>query len=143
MTKIMIFGTFDMIHKGHEDFFRQARSLAKKPFLIVSIARDSAVERHKGQRPRRNERERLEWVRAHHDVDQAVLGDEEGYVKHIALERPDIIALGYDQVGEYVENLEHTLAEEGLHPQIVRLEAYQPETYKTSKLQGESDTLPA
>lgn len=70
----------------------------------------------------------------HPGVDMAVLGDEEGYVPHITRERPDIIALGYDQAGEYVENLAQELAIAGLHPQIVRLEAHQPEVYKTSKL---------
>jgi cytidyltransferase-like protein len=134
MARIMVFGTFDMIHQGHADLFRQARALAKEPFLIVSVARDSAVLRHKGQQPRRNERERLEQVQAHPGVDKAILGDEEGFVKHIAFERPDIIALGYDQQGEYVENLEHELAQAGLHPQIARLEAHEPDIYKTSKL---------
>ena len=38
MTRIMVFGTFDMIHAGHEDLFRQARALAKEPYLIVSVA---------------------------------------------------------------------------------------------------------
>src|SRR3989344_4903091 len=59
MKKIMIFGTFDMIHPGHEDLFRQARELAEEPYLIVSIARDSATTRHKGTPPRRSELERL------------------------------------------------------------------------------------
>lgn len=130
----MIFGTFDMIHSGHEDMFRQARELADDPFLIVSVARDSAASRHRGFAPTKNERERREALARHPLVDKAILGDEEGYIEHIKAETPDVIALGYDQVGEYVENLEAMLAAAGLRPRIVRLKPFEPETFKTSKL---------
>ena len=39
----MVFGTFDGLHKGHLNFFKQAKKLAQKSFLIVSIARDLNV----------------------------------------------------------------------------------------------------
>ena len=134
MTKIMVFGTFDMIHPGHEDLFRQARSLGEEPFLIVSVARDSAALRHRGFAPQKKESERLLQLAAHSLVDRAVLGDAEGYIEHITREVPDIIALGYDQGGEYVDSLEADLKEAGLSTKIVRLESFQPEIYKTSKL---------
>lgn len=140
MKKIMIFGTFDMIHKGHEDMFRQVRALAPDPYLIVSVARDSAAKRHRGFAPQNNEEARREQLAVHELVDEAVLGDEEGCVTHISLARPDIIALGYDQRGEYVDQLEEELSRAGLSPHIVRLKPFQPEIYKTSKLR-ESDTL--
>ena len=136
MTRIMVFGTFDMIHSGHEDLFRQARALAKDSFLIVSVARDSAAARHRGFAPKRDERERLEVLTQHPLIDKAVLGDEEGYIAHIKDEAPDIVALGYDQSGEYVENLERDLKEAGLSTKIVRLEPFKPETFKTSKLRS-------
>ncbi len=134
MKRIMVFGTFDIIHKGHEDFFKQARGLADEPFLIVSVARDSAAVRHRGFAPRNSERARLKAIAAQPLVDKAILGDEDGFIAHIAEENPDIIALGYDQRGEYVESLEKELVAAGLHPRIVRLNAFQPETFKTSKL---------
>lgn len=136
MTRIMVFGTFDMIHAGHEDFFNQARALAPDPYLIVSVARDSAAARHRGFLPRKKEEERFALVAAHQSVDKAVLGDEVGFLAHIKAEAPDIIALGYDQAGEYVENLERELAAVGLTPKIVRLNPYKPETFKTSKLRA-------
>lgn len=134
MTKIMIFGTFDMIHPGHENFFQQARALANEPHLVVSVARDSAVKRIKGFLPRIPEATRLENVAAHALVDEALLGDEEGYVQHIRKIAPEIIALGYDQEGEYVENLEKDLYDAGLKTKIVRLRAHEPGKYKTSRL---------
>jgi len=133
-TNIMVFGTFDMIHEGHEDFFKQARALAENPHLIVSVARDSAVQRVKKISSKSSEKERLRRISEHPLVDQALLGDEKGYVSHIQNIRPDIIALGYDQEGEYVEHLERDLRAAGLSTHIVRLKAYKPELYKTSKL---------
>lgn len=137
----MVFGTFDMIHKGHEDLFRQARALVEEPYLIVSIARDSAAARHRGFVPQNAERERMSMVDAHPLVDRAILGDESGFVAHIKEEAPDIIALGYDQGGEYVEILEGSLAAAQLFPRIVRLQSFEPEIYKTSKLRGSSSFL--
>ena len=143
MIRIMVFGTFDTLHPGHEDFFRQARKLAalsgvegqeSKPYLIVSVARDSAARRLKGASPRHDEAARLAALAAHPLVDEALLGDNVGYMRHIVAAKPDIIALGYDQEGEYVDTLERDLTEAGLSTKVVRLQAFQPETYKTSKL---------
>src|SRR4051812_42180342 len=99
MTKIMVFGTFDIVHPGHEDLFRQARALAPNPYLIVSLARDAIVERIKGKNPRNAEQVRRVAVAANPLVDEAILGDSEGYMEHIKQVAPDIIALGYDQQG--------------------------------------------
>ncbi len=134
MSRIMAFGTFDMLHAGHEDFFKQARALAPEPHLIISVARDTAAARHRGIPPRRDETARHADVAAHPLVDEAVLGDEVGYLPHIVAARPDIIALGYDQQGEYVNTLERDLTNVGLSTKVVRLQAFKPETYKTSKL---------
>lgn len=135
MTRVMVFGTFDMLHAGHLDLFRQARALADDPHLTVSIARDSAASRVKGAKPRHTETERLALVRDCALVDEAVLGDEHGYIEHITAAAPDTIALGYDQEGEYVEHLEADLRAAGLTTRIVRLQPFKPEIYKTSKLQ--------
>jgi len=130
----MVFGTFDMVHKGHEDMFRQARALAEDPHLIVSIARDSVAGRIKGQPPRNTEDVRLETVKKIKGVDETVLGDEVGHMRHIIAAAPDIIALGYDQAGEYVDHLEEELRTAHMNTRIIRLKAFKPEVFKTSKL---------
>ena len=134
MARIMVFGTFDMVHEGHEDLFRQARSLASEPHLVVSVARDKNVERIKGFAPKHSEEERRVLVEANPLVDEAVLGDAEGYLPHIMAAKPDIIALGYDQEGIYVDLLPEALASAGIDANIVRLKPYKPEIFKTSKL---------
>src|SRR5688572_19695894 len=106
MMRVMVFGTFDIVHPGHENFFKQARSLAADPYLIVSLARDSVAARVKGFAPKHREVERLTNVQKSPLVDEAVLGDAEGYMAHIRAHQPDIIALGYDQKGEFVDDLE-------------------------------------
>lgn len=130
----MVFGTFDMIHEGHENVFQQARALSESPHLIVSIARDEVAARIRGYAPKNSEDVRRALLAAHPLVDEAVLGDEHGYIHHIALLKPDIIALGYDQQGEYVDNLESDLHNAGLSVRIERLQPYKPEVFKTSKL---------
>ena len=138
MTRIMVFGTFDMLHGGHADFFRQARSLGPDPYLIVSVARDAVARRIKGVRPRHSETERMILVEKHELVDEATLGDAVGYIEHIVAKRPDVIALGYDQRGEYVDMLEGDLQKAGLRVRIERMKAFRPREYKTSKLQDAS-----
>lgn len=132
----MVFGTFDTIHPGHEDLFKQARALGREPHLIVSVARDSAAARHRSFSPRHDEAARLADIAAHPLIDEAVLGDELGYISHIAAARPDFIALGYDQHGEYVDHLERDLTDAGIRCTVVRLKPFKPERYKTSKLHG-------
>ena len=136
MTRVMVFGTFDMVHEGHVDLFRQARALAPNPYLIVSVARSKSVTRIKGEAPRRTEAERVALLKRNTLVDEVMMGQEDGYIEHIVEAHPDIIALGYDQEGEYVSRLERDLHSAGISPQIVRLEAFNPEIYKTSKLRG-------
>ncbi len=138
MTRVMVFGTFDMIHAGHENLFRQARAMTDEPYLIVSVAREATVRRIKGSAPRIDEQARLAQLTTHPLVDEAVLGDvdDDHYIGHILAARPDLIALGYDQEGEFVDGLADDLKAAGLDTTIVRLQAFEPEKYKTSKLQG-------
>ncbi len=132
-TKIMVFGTFDMIHLGHLNFFVQARKLAPNPFLVVSIARDKNVFRIKGKLPKNIELKRLKLVKNVSYVDKAILGGVRNHLTHILKEKPSIIALGYDQKA-YVKGLRVDLLREGLSPRIVRLKPYKERVYKTSLL---------
>lgn len=131
--KILVFGTFDMIHDGHVRFFEQARQLAQNPFLVVSIARDRNVKKIKGRLPRKNEQARRRLVAKNSLVDQVILGGVYKHIPHIVKLRPDIIALGYDQTA-YVGGLRKDLAKAGLRPKIARLKAYKPAVFKTSLL---------
>ncbi len=130
-TRIMVFGTFDILHKGHLNFFKQARALSKKPFLIVSVARDINVKKIKGHKPVNCEKKRFMKVKALKFVDKTVLGGIKNHIPHIIKEKPDVIALGYDQK-KYVQNLKSDLTRRGLNVKIERLKAFMPQVYKSS-----------
>lgn len=132
-TKIMVFGTFDGIHRGHLSFFQQARALSKNPHLIVSVARDKNVKKIKGRLPARSEKVRLKAVKQCLLVNKAVLGGVKNYLNHIVKEKPAIIALGYDQQA-YTPGLFRALKEKGLIVKIRRTRAFKPNIYKSSKI---------
>jgi len=128
MYKIMCTGTFDILHPGHLDYFRQAKQLGD--FLIVVVARDSSAVKE-GKTLRFGEQERLANVASQPLVDKAMLGNEGDKLKIVEQEKPDIICLGYDQKADETK-LKETLAKRGLTPQIIRAKAYYPEKYKSS-----------
>lgn len=132
-TKIMVFGTFDGLHKGHLNFFKQAKSLMKDSFLIVSIARDKNVNKIKGRPSFLNEKKRFLLVRNCSLVDKVVLSGIKDHLSHIIKENPDIVALGYDQKA-YVKNLKKDLKNKGILVKIVRLKPYKKEIYKNHLL---------
>ena len=129
--RVMVFGTFDIVHSGHRNFFKQAKALARNSYLIVSIARDKNVERIKGQAPYNPQMYRLRIVRSVPGVDKAVLGGFREHMPHIIREKPDFIALGYDQVA-YVRGLKSELKRAGLSTKVVRLKPYKPHLYKST-----------
>jgi FAD synthetase len=127
----MVFGTFDVLHKGHLNFFKQARKLSANPYLIVSVARDVNAKKIKGHYPKFPENERLSAVKKNPLVDKAVLGGLKTYLPHIISLRPNIIALGFDQKA-YVKNLKKELLAKGLEVKIFRLKPYKRHIYKSS-----------
>ncbi len=136
----MIFGTFDIVHKGHLYFFKEARKLSKNPYLIVSIALDVNVQRIKGRNTLYTERTRAKHVKATGLADKVVLGILGDHIPHILKHAPDIIALGYDQVGEYVDKTVKHIQDNKLKIRVKRLRPFHPEKYKSSIIRslGES-----
>ena len=131
MTKVMAFGTFDLVHPGHIHFFHQAKQHGDE--LVVVIARDKTTQFTKEQPPFFNEQERLLSVKSLKIVDRAVLGNPDDVYKVIADEKPDVICLGYDQTF-FVDKLEAKIKEFGLQIKIVRLEPYLSDRYKSSQI---------
>ncbi len=96
MKKILVFGTFDILHKGHEHFLREAKKLGGE--LVVVVGRDANVMKIKRRQPVQDEKTRLSRVQDLPFVDRAVLGKPKpDYITLLKELRPDIICLGYDQ----------------------------------------------
>ena len=74
MKTVLLFGTFDFLHSGHIFTFEEAKKLGD--VLVVSVARDIAIETIKGKKPLHSEEERLALVNHINIVEDAFLGDE-------------------------------------------------------------------
>ncbi len=126
-------GVFDIIHPGHIHTLRAAKSLGD--VLVVVIARDSTVERLKGKKPLHDEGKRRELVASLRFVDLALIGHENDIFKTVELVKPDVIALGYDQVHEE-QFISKECQRRGLNAYIVRLTSPIPEL-KSSMIKAE------
>ena len=131
MKKVMVFGTFDIVHLGHLNLFRQARKLGD--YLVVVVARDKTSKKIKNITLVNNEKERLEFLKNIKSIDQAILGDKIDYYKVIKTEKPDVIALGYDQ-DNFIDKLEDKIREFKLNTKVVRLKSHKPEQHKSGKI---------
>jgi FAD synthetase len=134
MTRVLVFGTYDLLHKGHEYHLTKAASYGDE--LCVIIARDSTVEHLKGKRPDHSEDERKKRVEKLSYVTQAVLGSTADKYEMILKLKPDVICLGYDQYS-FTEGLRKELMNRGISCKIVRFrKALNPEKYKTSRIRA-------
>ncbi len=108
---VLASGVFDLLHLGHVRFLEEAKRVGgENAKLVVIIARDSTVEKTKGRKPVMPENQRRKLVESLKVVDEAVLGVETFDVGEVIRSvRPDVVALGYDQIGmerrvrQYVE----------------------------------------
>ncbi len=141
-TKALIFGTFDKLHKGHIYFIRKAQEIAEQEAvskgrskddaeLFVVVARDVNVKKIKKKTPTDSEMTRLLNVYVLGIAKTAYLGDEKDFFKPILDINPDIICLGYDQDSRGAEEF---IKKNKLKIEIKRIDAFEPETYKSSKL---------
>lgn len=135
--RVMVFGTFDVLHPGHQNFFEQAKKHGKH--LTAVVARDKTVSKVKGRPPKNDEHARLTAVQKNRLVDKAVLGSLKERYKAVDKEKPDVIALGHDQK-MFVEGLTHHLEESGLDIPIVRLKPYKRDTYRSSLIRNQERT---
>ena len=130
MKKVIVFGTFDILHPGHKHVLKEAKEYGD--YLVVVIARDKNVKKIKGKKPKYNEQERKKNLNKLKIANKICLGHLTDKYKVLRDEKPDIVALGYDQ-RTYVDELVDNVAD---HVQIVRLTPYKPEIYKSSKLRN-------
>ncbi len=121
--KVMCFGTFDLLHVGHLDYFAQAKEHAD--YLIVVIARDS-TKKQEHKNIAFCEHERLQLISSLKIVDEAVLGNQEDRFKIIEEQNPKLIFLGYDH-----PPIEQLLKEKFNIP-VLRGQSYKTHQHKSS-----------
>ena len=130
---VMMFGTFDFLHAGHENLFNQAKELGNE--VIVIIAKDNTVKKIKGELPEKNEKLRAKLLSETMWVDKVIIGSLKDKMKHIKLYKPNIIALGYDQFA-FTYGLEKMLIDQKLNAEIIRLKPYKTKINKSSILKA-------
>ena len=129
-TKVMCFGTFDLLHPGHLVYLQQAKKHGSH--LIVVIARDKTKKLQK-KKTLFSEKERLKIIQNLRIVNEAVLGSLNDKLKVIKDKKPDVLCLGYDQeVNE--KKLQEELSKSNLFPKLKRMKPYKENKYKSSLL---------
>jgi len=119
-TRIVCAGTFDKLHTGHLEFFKQSKKLEDNTKLIVIVARDKNSEDKKGKPTTNSEETRLKRIKELEIVDEAVLGYENDLIGRVISLKPDIMALGHDQWAKE-EWLEDQFKNRNLNIKIVRM----------------------
>lgn len=120
--KILIAGTFDILHPGHIFLINEAAKLGD---VHIIVSTDKNRELYSGEAPIVPEQQRLELMKSLKNVKDAKLGRHDNdTLKTVAKINPDIILLGPDQKFS-VEKLQSALKMKGLnHIEVKRLEKF-------------------
>ena len=116
----MATGTFDILHMGHIYYLKEAKKLGDT--LIVIVACDSTVRKMKHE-PVTPEKMRLQLIKELKIVDDAYLGKKDDIYKIVEEIKPDIIALGYDQIHDE-KVIRQNLEKRNIKAKIIRLSKY-------------------
>ena len=120
MVKVMATGTFDLLHLGHIYYLKEAKKLGD--ILAVVVSTDTTVRRLKHE-PVNSEEIRLNLIKELKIVDEAYLGHEEDMYEIVEEIKPDIIALGFDQIHD--ENkIKSKLNKRKINARITRLSEF-------------------
>ncbi len=131
MVRVMATGVFDILHLGHVHFLQEAKKHGDE--LVVVVATDETTERRK-HKPITPEAMRVELIGSLKVVDKAVLGHHGDPFRIVEEEKPDIIALGFDQYHNE-EMIKEELEKRGLgHIRIVRLPKFDSDLNGTRKI---------
>ena len=96
LTVVLAGGVFDIIHPGHIHTLNSAKSLGD--VLIVVVATNQTAEKMKKRIPLHNQEQRQNLVNSLSMVDLCIIGYEGDIFKTVEFVKPEIIALGYDQI---------------------------------------------
>ena len=126
-------GVFDIIHPGHIYTLNAAKALGD--VLVVVVATDNTSEKMKKRRPLHTQEQRQELVNSLSMVDLCLVGQEDDIFKTVNRVRPQIIALGYDQIHQE-KFITDGCKRIDLEAKVARLQSPIPES-SSSKIQKE------
>lgn len=120
----MATGTFDLLHMGHIYYLKEAKKLGD--ILAVVVATDATVRKLKHD-PITPQEIRVSLIKELKIVDEAYLGHEQDMYTIVEEIKPDIIALGFDQIHD-ADTIKNELKKRKLNVKVVRLSKYQGES---------------
>ena len=126
-------GVFDIIHPGHIHTLNAAKLLGD--VLVVVVATDNTAVKMKKRTPIHSQEQRQELVNSLGVVDLSLIGQENDIFKTVNHVKPQIIALGYDQIhqeGYITEGCKKIK----LNAKVARLQSPIPES-SSSKIEKE------
>ena len=126
-------GVFDIIHPGHIHTLNAAKILGD--VLVVVVATDNTAIKMKKRQPLHSKEQRQELVHSLSMVDLCLIGQEDDIFKTVNLVKPQIIALGYDQVHQEKFIIEGC-KKINLDAKVARLQSPIPDS-SSSKIQKE------
>jgi len=126
-------GVFDIIHPGHIYTLNAAKALGD--VLVVVVATDNTSEKMKKRRPLHTQEQRQELVNSLSMVDLCLVGQEDDIFKTVNHVRPQIIALGYDQIHQE-KFITDGCKKINLEAKVARLQSPIPES-SSSKIEKE------
>jgi len=130
---ILAGGVFDIIHPGHISTLNAAKILGD--VLVVVVATDNTAVKMKKRRPIHSQEQRQELVNSLSVVDLCLIGQENDIFKTVNLVKPQIIALGYDQVHQE-QFITEGCKKIKLDAKVARLQSPIPES-SSSKIEKE------
>lgn len=100
MTKVITYGTYDLLHQGHINLLRRAKELGD--YLIVGVTSDSFDHERGKLNVRNNVLERVEAVKKTGYADEIIIEDYVGQkIDDIQKYNIDIFAIGSDWEGKF------------------------------------------
>ena len=126
-------GVFDIIHPGHIYTLNAAKALGD--VLVVVVATDNTAVKMKKRNPIHSQEQRQELVNSLRVVDLCLIGQEENIFKTVKHVRPQIIALGYDQIHQE-QFITEGCKKIKLDAKVARLQSPIPES-SSSKIEKE------
>lgn len=104
MRRVFTSGSFDMFHVGHLNILEKSAALGDE--LIVGVSTDELIEHYKGMKPVIPYEERARIVASIKCVTKVVKQVKLTEIEQLKRENIDIVTIGDDWKGKYLEGLE-------------------------------------
>ncbi len=130
MKKVLIFGTFDIIHPGHLFLIAEAK---KHGEVQAVVALDETVKKVKGRDPLHGVELRMKNLESYGVTVHK--GDPSDRLRVIREVMPDIIMLGYDQT-RFVDILDEYIRDQRPDLIVHRVPSYHPQYFSSSKIRS-------